>query len=323
MMSSIAGLPPLPKSLSGLLNLPESNSRESSPANTTQSNGSPYRQSRYSTSRQGGLPVSSATSYSGLPGFNNTITTSSGQLPQETHINNNINQLPHHQLPPLPLSSNNLPSFASNLPLLFGGGQLPTSSSHGSSQLASSQQLLSSTPTSSAPHNFDGPAVTSAAGGSAAFRRSSTNDVTGSRNHIYSNVDIENRRESQSSLSNENLANMQARRKFSGLDSQLSYLRKEMVKLRQIDMNLLCQLWSLNESIQELKLSGSRNSSLSPHDWLDNGDDSDGSGSEEYYSGATDYASPVDSYSNSYSNHSDSYRNGHEPNLSQSRSSYR
>ena len=30
---------------------------------------------------------------------------------------------------------------------------------------------------------------------------------------------------------------------------------------------------------QELKLTGSRNSSLSPHDWLDNGDeDSDGSG---------------------------------------------
>ncbi|XP_077522891.1 uncharacterized protein LOC144133579 [Amblyomma americanum] len=39
----------------------------------------------------------------------------------------------------------------------------------------------------------------------------------------------------------------------SRLDAQLAILRKEMVGLRQMDMSLLCQLWSLNESIQEYK----------------------------------------------------------------------
>lgn len=42
-------------------------------------------------------------------------------------------------------------------------------------------------------------------------------------------------------------------RRPSTLDSQLAVLRKEMVGLRQLDMSLLCQLWSLNESIQEFK----------------------------------------------------------------------
>lgn len=42
-------------------------------------------------------------------------------------------------------------------------------------------------------------------------------------------------------------------RRSSSLDSQLATLRKEMVGLRQLDMSLLCQLWSLNESIQEFK----------------------------------------------------------------------
>lgn len=37
------------------------------------------------------------------------------------------------------------------------------------------------------------------------------------------------------------------------LDIQLALLRKEMVGLRQLDMSLLCQLWSLNESIHEYK----------------------------------------------------------------------
>ncbi|KAG8191743.1 hypothetical protein JTE90_008806 [Oedothorax gibbosus] len=37
------------------------------------------------------------------------------------------------------------------------------------------------------------------------------------------------------------------------LDVQLALLRKEMVGLRQLDMSLLCQLWSLNESIHEYK----------------------------------------------------------------------
>ncbi|XP_030075071.1 leucine repeat adapter protein 25 isoform X2 [Microcaecilia unicolor] len=43
------------------------------------------------------------------------------------------------------------------------------------------------------------------------------------------------------------------RRKPINLDAALAILRKEMVGLRQLDMSLLCQLWSLYESIQEYK----------------------------------------------------------------------
>lgn len=42
-------------------------------------------------------------------------------------------------------------------------------------------------------------------------------------------------------------------RKTSTLDAQLALLRKEMVGLRQLDMSLLCQLWSLNESLLDYK----------------------------------------------------------------------
>ncbi|XP_070699882.1 protein FAM89A [Pempheris klunzingeri] len=41
--------------------------------------------------------------------------------------------------------------------------------------------------------------------------------------------------------------------KAGGLDAALALLRKEMVGLRQLDMSLLCQLWSLHEAIQECK----------------------------------------------------------------------
>uniref|UniRef100_A0A8C5NZY9 Protein FAM89A n=2 Tax=Jaculus jaculus TaxID=51337 RepID=A0A8C5NZY9_JACJA len=37
------------------------------------------------------------------------------------------------------------------------------------------------------------------------------------------------------------------------LDAALALLRREMVGLRQLDMSLLCQLYSLYESIQEYK----------------------------------------------------------------------
>ncbi|XP_045896531.1 leucine repeat adapter protein 25 [Micropterus dolomieu] len=40
-----------------------------------------------------------------------------------------------------------------------------------------------------------------------------------------------------------------------GLDAALALLRKEMVGLRQLDVSLLCQLWSLHEAIQEHKAS--------------------------------------------------------------------
>ncbi|XP_047377153.1 protein FAM89A [Sciurus carolinensis] len=43
------------------------------------------------------------------------------------------------------------------------------------------------------------------------------------------------------------------RAKPPNLDAALALLRKEMVGLRQLDMSLLCQLYSLYESIQECK----------------------------------------------------------------------
>jgi len=42
-------------------------------------------------------------------------------------------------------------------------------------------------------------------------------------------------------------------RASTSVDSQLALLRTEMVGLRQLDMSLLCQLWTLNEAIQALK----------------------------------------------------------------------
>ncbi|KAK7789627.1 hypothetical protein R5R35_012325 [Gryllus longicercus] len=42
-------------------------------------------------------------------------------------------------------------------------------------------------------------------------------------------------------------------RKNMGLDAQLAILRKEMLGLRELDLSLLSQLWSLNESIHELR----------------------------------------------------------------------
>ncbi|XP_063974749.1 uncharacterized protein LOC135161257 [Diachasmimorpha longicaudata] len=42
-------------------------------------------------------------------------------------------------------------------------------------------------------------------------------------------------------------------RQLTTLDTQLAILRKEMFGLRQLDLSLLSQLWSLNESIQEFR----------------------------------------------------------------------
>ncbi|TRY99259.1 hypothetical protein DNTS_022821 [Danionella cerebrum] len=57
----------------------------------------------------------------------------------------------------------------------------------------------------------------------------------------------------QADISQSRVAESLARRKPAGLDAALAVLRKDMVGLRQLDMSLLCQLWSLYESIQEYK----------------------------------------------------------------------
>lgn len=106
-------------------------------------------------------------------------------------------------------------------------------------------------------------------------------------------------------------------RKMTSLDTQLAFLRQEMVSLRQMDMDLLCKFWALNESLQEFKAQQSRHSSLSPHDWLEQEDpEGDSDGSEEYY--GEQYASPEDSYIQPYRNGQEqarqpqtAYRNGH------------
>lgn len=55
------------------------------------------------------------------------------------------------------------------------------------------------------------------------------------------------------------------------LDGKLAILKKEMAGLRQVDMQLMNQLWSLQQSIQDLKLMMSDRASvdLSPHSAVD------------------------------------------------------
>lgn len=59
--------------------------------------------------------------------------------------------------------------------------------------------------------------------------------------------------------------------KPANLDAALALLRKEMVGLRQQDMSLLCQLWSLHESIQEYKGSCQDLSAASSFSMMENG----------------------------------------------------
>ncbi|XP_057609904.1 protein FAM89A [Chionomys nivalis] len=61
------------------------------------------------------------------------------------------------------------------------------------------------------------------------------------------------------------------RTKPPNLDAALALLRKEMVGLRQLDMSLLCQLYSLYESIQEYKGACQAASSLDCTYALENG----------------------------------------------------
>uniref|UniRef100_A0A8C1I5H0 Family with sequence similarity 89 member B n=1 Tax=Cyprinus carpio TaxID=7962 RepID=A0A8C1I5H0_CYPCA len=57
----------------------------------------------------------------------------------------------------------------------------------------------------------------------------------------------------QADISKSRVSGCLGRSKPASLDAALAVLRKEMVGLRQLDMSLLCQLWSLYESIQEYK----------------------------------------------------------------------
>ncbi|XP_042296077.1 leucine repeat adapter protein 25 [Sceloporus undulatus] len=65
--------------------------------------------------------------------------------------------------------------------------------------------------------------------------------------------DLSKSQQAASSSSASSSEKVLLRTKPANLDSALALLRKEMVGLRQLDMSLLCQLWSLYESIQEYK----------------------------------------------------------------------
>ncbi|KAK1805665.1 hypothetical protein P4O66_019944 [Electrophorus voltai] len=82
--------------------------------------------------------------------------------------------------------------------------------------------------------------------------------------------------------------------KPASLDAALALLRKEMVGLRQQDMSLLCQLWSLHESIQEYKGSCQDLSAGSIADGLYGLDNGYFDEDEEYYpeSGASPTETP-------------------------------
>ncbi|XP_065564131.1 uncharacterized protein LOC136029569 [Artemia franciscana] len=63
-------------------------------------------------------------------------------------------------------------------------------------------------------------------------------------------------------------------RRNSLMGQQLSVLKKEMAKLRQMDMQLLCHLWSVHERIQDLRqsLSESNCSNISDSDYYNSFD---------------------------------------------------
>ncbi|XP_032455402.1 leucine repeat adapter protein 25 isoform X2 [Nasonia vitripennis] len=64
-------------------------------------------------------------------------------------------------------------------------------------------------------------------------------------------------------------------RQLTTLDTQLAILRREMFGLRQLDLSLLSQLWSLNESIQEFRqlLQEQEDRAPSPSPSSEEGDD--------------------------------------------------
>ncbi|XP_071647452.1 protein FAM89A isoform X3 [Temnothorax longispinosus] len=64
-------------------------------------------------------------------------------------------------------------------------------------------------------------------------------------------------------------------RQLTTLDTQLAVLRREMFGLRQLDLSLLSQLWSLNESIQEFRqlLQEQEDRAPSPSPSSEEGDD--------------------------------------------------
>jgi len=106
---------------------------------------------------------------------------------------------------------------------------------------------------------------------------------TSSRGFSSSSHHSHQKSNSNASSSNGDLGSL---KKGNNLDAKLALLKREMYSLRQLDLSLLSQLWSLNESIQEfrhiLQEQDERNilSPPSPSPTPSSGDEADG---DEYY----------------------------------------
>lgn len=102
-------------------------------------------------------------------------------------------------------------------------------------------------------------------------------------------------------------------RKITTLDTQLAILRREMYGLRQLDLSLLSQLYSLNEAIQDFRqiLQEQEDNALSPHS--PSPSPSSGDEGDEFYSPTpmrfkpTPPAPPLRRTSNSSSANSSEY----------------
>ncbi|XP_076065584.1 uncharacterized protein LOC143039433 [Oratosquilla oratoria] len=198
-MASIQGLPPLPKSLSGLMNFTSYPRKESGERYSP-----PVRADSRTESRMDSRPESARSHYSGV-GY----------------------------------------GVSAFEPYYANGSMAGTSSGvSGFSSPRSSPRSHSGSPRSHATHggHSGGSGGGSGSGGGQHMGHSPRGSppVPGSITGVTHG------------LSPVHGSSMRMRRQ-SNLDSQLALLRKEMVGLRQLDMSLLCQLWSLNESIQEFK----------------------------------------------------------------------
>uniref|UniRef100_A0A0K2UDT4 Protein FAM89A n=1 Tax=Lepeophtheirus salmonis TaxID=72036 RepID=A0A0K2UDT4_LEPSM len=175
--------------------------------------------------------TSSSAGIQGLPPLPKSL---SGLLSFNRNSNSEIQ---HHHVPSRQNTSSSIPSSSSNSPITLNNGISDNNFPHPSPLSFKRDYENDVIPMRS--HNESSNSVNSSP------RSSSKEWIPSSQsNAIYQNfVSTVNKRHSGGGSS----------RRGPPLESQLVYLRKEMVNLRQMDMNLLCQLWSLNEAIQDFK----------------------------------------------------------------------
>ncbi|CAL4081134.1 unnamed protein product [Meganyctiphanes norvegica] len=212
-MSSIQGLPPLPKSLSGLMNF------------TSRRDVAPH--SRMST-LDGGI-LSPGSGVGGGAGSHGSASSGERYSPPVRADSRTESRMDSR-----PESARSQYSAVG-----YGASAFEPYYANGTTQGFSPRSSPRSH--SSSPRGYSGGG--SGGGGSAGNK---SHSPRGSSPPVPGSITGVNHRMSPAHANNR-------QRRPSSLDSQLATLRKEMVGLRQLDMSLLCQLWSLNESIQEFK----------------------------------------------------------------------